>query len=103
MPTESVGLGHSSYLFRGPSPRKPRELVVAVGLLVAVELVVAVGLLVAAVGGQLARYWGETNVLKKLLIVAGIVTVAALVVKKVKASSDERALWHEATNAPDLR
>ena len=41
--------------------------------------------------------------LKKLLIVAGIVTVVALVVKKVKASSDERALWHEATTAPDLR
>ncbi|GAA0563709.1 hypothetical protein GCM10010172_53850 [Paractinoplanes ferrugineus] len=42
-------------------------------------------------------------VLKKLLIVAGIVGAAALVVKKVKASSDERALWHEATTAPDLR
>ncbi|GIF24923.1 hypothetical protein Ate02nite_76530 [Paractinoplanes tereljensis] len=46
---------------------------------------------------------GETAMLKKLLIVAGIVGVAALVVKKVKASSDERALWHEATTAPDLR
>ena len=41
--------------------------------------------------------------LKKLLIVAGVVTVAARVVRKVKASSDERALWHEATTAPDLR
>jgi hypothetical protein len=41
--------------------------------------------------------------LKKLLILAGIVSAAALVVKKVKASSDERALWHEATTAPDLR
>jgi hypothetical protein len=40
---------------------------------------------------------------KKLLIVAGLVGAAALVVKKVKASSDERALWHEATTAPDLR
>jgi len=26
-----------------------------------------------------------------------------MVVKRVKASSDERALWHEATTAPDLR
>jgi hypothetical protein len=41
--------------------------------------------------------------LKKLLILAGIVGATALVVKKAKASSDERALWHEATTAPDLR
>ena len=41
--------------------------------------------------------------LKKLLIVAGVVGAAALVVKRVKSSSDERALWHEATTAPDLR
>ncbi len=34
---------------------------------------------------------------KKLLIVVGIVGVAAVVAKKVKASSEERALWHEAT------
>jgi hypothetical protein len=47
--------------------------------------------------------WGKLAVLKKLLIIAGLVGVAALVVKKVKASSDERALWHEATTAPDLR
>ncbi|MFU8873419.1 DLW-39 family protein [Micromonospora sp. SL4-19] len=40
---------------------------------------------------------------KKLLILAGIVGVAAVVVKKVKTSNDERALWHEATTAPDLR
>ncbi|GAA2651350.1 hypothetical protein Adu01nite_66590 [Paractinoplanes durhamensis] len=46
--------------------------------------------------------WG-VSMLKKLLIVAGIVGAAALVIKKVKASSDERALWHEATTAPDLR
>ena len=50
-----------------------------------------------------SRELGGTNVLKKLLIVAGIVTVAAVVVRKVKASSDERALWHEATTSPDLR
>jgi len=41
--------------------------------------------------------------LKKLLILVGIVAAAALVVRKAKASSDERALWHEATTAPDLR
>ncbi len=40
---------------------------------------------------------------KKLLIVVGVVSAAALVARKVKASSDERALWHEATTAPDLR
>ena len=40
---------------------------------------------------------------KKLLIVASVVGTAALVAKRVKASSDERALWHEATVAPDLR
>jgi hypothetical protein len=41
--------------------------------------------------------------LKKLLIVAGVAVVATLVVKRVKATSDDRALWHEATTAPDLR
>ncbi|MEV6490402.1 DLW-39 family protein [Actinoplanes sp. NPDC051633] len=41
--------------------------------------------------------------LKKILILAGVVGAAALIVKRVKASSDERALWHEATTAPDLR
>ena len=41
--------------------------------------------------------------LKKILIVVGFVGAAALVAKRVKASSDERALWHEATTAPDLR
>ena len=41
--------------------------------------------------------------LKKLLILVGVVGVAALIAKKVKESSDERALWHEATTAPDLR
>jgi hypothetical protein len=40
---------------------------------------------------------------KKLLILAGVIGVAALVVKKVKAANDERALWHEATTSPDLR
>ena len=40
---------------------------------------------------------------KKLLILAGVLGVAAVVAKKVKAANDERALWHEATTAPDLR
>jgi hypothetical protein len=41
--------------------------------------------------------------IKKLLVVAGVIGVVALVAKKVKASNDERALWHEATTSPDLR
>jgi hypothetical protein len=41
--------------------------------------------------------------LKKLLIIVGVIGVAALVAKKVKESNDERALWHEATTSPDLR
>ena len=41
--------------------------------------------------------------LKKLLIVAGVLGVAALIVQKVRAANEERALWHEATTAPDLR
>jgi hypothetical protein len=40
---------------------------------------------------------------KKLLIIAGVVGAIALVAKKVKSANDERALWHEATTAPDLR
>jgi hypothetical protein len=40
---------------------------------------------------------------KKLLIVAGLLGVVAVVARKVKAASEERALWHEATTAPDLR
>ena len=41
--------------------------------------------------------------LKKLLIVAGIIGGAAYVARRVKTAKDERALWHEATTAPDLR
>jgi hypothetical protein len=41
--------------------------------------------------------------MKKLLILAGLLGVAAYVAKKVKDANDERALWHEATTAPDLR
>lgn len=40
---------------------------------------------------------------KKLIIVAGVIGAVALIAKKVKESNDERALWHEATTAPDLR
>jgi hypothetical protein len=41
--------------------------------------------------------------LKKLLIIVGVLGAAAYVAKKVKDANDERALWHEATTAPDLR
>ena len=40
---------------------------------------------------------------KRLLILAGLVGAAVIVFKKIKSASDERALWHEATTAPDLR
>jgi hypothetical protein len=49
------------------------------------------------------RVFGVVALFKKLLVVVGLIGAAALVAKKVKASSDERALWHEATTAPDLR
>jgi hypothetical protein len=41
--------------------------------------------------------------LKKLLLIAGIVGGAAYFAKKAKTAKDERALWHEATTSPDLR
>jgi hypothetical protein len=40
---------------------------------------------------------------KKLLIVAGLIGAAVFVAKKLKDANSERALWHEATTAPDLR
>ena len=40
---------------------------------------------------------------KKLLVLVSLLGVAAYVAKKVKDANDERALWHEATSAPDLR
>ena len=40
---------------------------------------------------------------KKLLILAGVLAVGAVVAQKMRAASEERALWHEATTAPDLR
>jgi hypothetical protein len=54
-------------------------------------------------GGAETRPVVGVGVFKKLLVVAAVVGAATLVFKKVKASSDERALWHEATTAPDLR
>ena len=41
--------------------------------------------------------------IKKLLLVAGLLGAAVFVAKKVKTANEERALWHEATTAPDLR
>jgi hypothetical protein len=41
--------------------------------------------------------------IKKLLLLAGLLGVAVFVVRKVKTANEERALWHEATTAPDLR
>ena len=41
--------------------------------------------------------------LKKLMIVAGVLGVAAVVDRRVRSANEERALWHEATTAPDLR
>jgi len=41
--------------------------------------------------------------MKKVLILVGLVGAAVFVAKKVKQANDERALWHEATTAPDLR
>ena len=40
---------------------------------------------------------------KKVLLVVAVVGTAAYVAKRVKSASEERALWHEATTAPDLR
>jgi hypothetical protein len=40
---------------------------------------------------------------KKLLIVAGVGITVALVAKKLRTASYDRAVWHEATIEPDLR
>jgi hypothetical protein len=93
----NAGGGHLLYPLRGPEPSEtphdgecsPHGYDTIFGYGVTVHFLRCVG--------------GSSSVLKKLLIIAGVVGVAALVVKKVKASSDERALWHEATTAPDLR
>ncbi len=41
--------------------------------------------------------------LKKLIVVAGIVGAAVFIAKKVKTANEDRALWHEATTTADLR
>jgi hypothetical protein len=53
--------------------------------------------------GHGAPNGGIHPVLKKLLIIAGVVGGTAYVVKKLKTAKDERALWHEATTSADLR
>ncbi|GGM09823.1 DLW-39 family protein [Dactylosporangium sucinum] len=40
---------------------------------------------------------------KKVLLVVAVVGAAAYVAKRVRAANEDRALWHEATTAPDLR
>lgn len=40
---------------------------------------------------------------KKLLFLIGLVSAAVYVAKRVRTANEERALWHEATTAPDLR
>ena len=40
---------------------------------------------------------------KKLIFLVAVAGAAVVVAKKLKSASDERALWHEATTAPDLR
>ena len=40
---------------------------------------------------------------KKLFILVGLGAVAVFLARKAKTANDERALWHEATTAPDLR
>jgi hypothetical protein len=40
---------------------------------------------------------------KKLILLAGVLGVAVVIAKKVRSANEERALWHEATTAPDLR
>ena len=40
---------------------------------------------------------------KKLFVLVGLIGAAVYVAKKVRTANEERALWHEATTAPDLR
>jgi hypothetical protein len=40
---------------------------------------------------------------KKLLVLSTVVVAGTLIARKVRAANAERALWHEATTAPDLR
>jgi len=45
---------------------------------------------------------GDIQMWKKLIVLAAVIGAAALLAKKVKEANDERALWHEATTAPEL-
>jgi hypothetical protein len=40
---------------------------------------------------------------KKLFVLLGLVGAVAYAARRLKDANDERALWHEATTAPDLR
>jgi hypothetical protein len=40
---------------------------------------------------------------KKLLILLGLAALVVFIARKAKSASEERALWHEVTTAPDLR
>ena len=44
---------------------------------------------------------GTVPMWKKLIILAGVVGVTAVVAKKVKSMNEERALWHEATTSAE--
>ena len=41
--------------------------------------------------------------MRKLALLAGIAAVAAAVMRRSRGRREERDLWAEATNAPDLR
>ena len=40
---------------------------------------------------------------KRVIILVGVLGAAVFVAKKIKTANEERALWREATTAPDLR
>ena len=41
--------------------------------------------------------------LKKLLVLAGVVAGGLFVIRKRRGARSESDLWHEATSSPDLR
>ena len=52
---------------------------------------------------QSPSVYGNLTVVENLQFFASVLGVAAVVVRKVRSANEERALWHEATTAPDLR